>query len=44
MDTPVPEYRMKIVGRRRPCSGGFEQADNLLRLVIELLGDKPFIP
>ena len=44
MDALDSEYRMKIVGRRRPCSGGFEQTDNLLRLVIEFRGDKPFIP
>ncbi|MBI5383444.1 MAG: hypothetical protein HZA90_02015 [Verrucomicrobia bacterium] len=35
---------MKIIGRRQPGSGGLEQANGFLKLVIGLRGDKPFIP
>ncbi len=34
---------MKTVGRRLPPKG-LEQADKLFKLVLELRGDKPFIP
>lgn len=35
---------IRIVGRRSRPHGGLETADALLKLVIELRGDKPFIP
>ena len=35
---------MKVVGRRKPPSGGLVEANNLLELVVRLRGDKPFIP
>lgn len=36
--------KMKIVGRRTPPSGGLEASNNLFKLGIALLGDKPFFP
>jgi hypothetical protein len=33
----------KVVGRRRPVSG-FAGAEPLLRLALELRGDRPFVP
>jgi hypothetical protein len=41
---PVQEYRMKIVGRRRPCLGGLDAMNNLQRLAIDLRAGKPFVP
>lgn len=38
------ELKMKIVGRRTKRKSGLEAADALQRLMIELRGDKPFIP
>jgi len=35
---------MKIIGRRKSNAGGLEAANNFLKLVIDLRGDKPFIP
>jgi len=35
---------MKIAEKREPWKGGLENADGFLRRVIELHGDKPFIP
>jgi len=35
---------MKVVGRRKPSSGGLKNANNLLELVIALRGNKPFFP
>ena len=35
---------MKVVGKRKPSAGGLEAADKLLKLAIELRGDKPFFP
>ncbi len=35
---------MKIVGRRKPGSGGLERAAGFLELVRVLRGKKPFIP
>lgn len=35
---------MRIVGRRRPSSGGLEAANGFLHLVIALRGNRPFIP
>ena len=35
---------MKIIGRRRAGSGGLEEANGFLKLVVELRGNKPFIP
>lgn len=35
---------MKILGRRKPSSGGLQAAAPLLDLVIRLRGSKPFIP
>ena len=34
---------MKVLGRRSPGQG-LQYADGLLKLVLELRGDKPFIP
>jgi len=39
-----PNPPIKIVGTRTPSTGGLEAADAFLKLVIELRGDKPFIP
>jgi len=36
--------KMKVVGRRKPSSGGLEAANNLFKLVIELRGNQPFFP
>jgi hypothetical protein len=33
----------RTVGRRRPATG-LNAANNLLRLVVRLRGDKPFVP
>ncbi len=38
------EVSMKVVGRKAKPKGGLEAADGLLRLVIALRGNKPFIP
>lgn len=35
---------VKVVGHRRPARGGLRAADTLLHTVIELRGDKPFMP
>jgi hypothetical protein len=40
----IAPVTVKTVGTRRPCSGGLERADGLLRLVVALRGNKPFIP
>ncbi len=37
-------YNIKIAGKRKPPQGGLEAANNLLKLAIDLRGDKPFIP
>lgn len=39
----APEQPMKVVGRRKPGKG-LLHADALLKLVIALRGNKPFIP
>ena len=44
MTDPGQKPKMKVVGRRKPSSGGLEAANNLFKLVIELRGDKPFFP
>jgi len=36
--------KMKIVGRRWPRQGDLEEANRFLKMVIELRGNKPFIP
>jgi hypothetical protein len=36
--------QIKIVGRRRPVRGGLVAAAPLLDLVVELRGNRPFIP
>jgi hypothetical protein len=41
---PNGDYRMKVVSRRRPYTGGLAEADNFLQLVIDLRGSKPFFP
>ena len=38
-----PKLPMRVVGRRKPGKG-LEHADALLKLVIALRGNKPFIP
>lgn len=38
------EESIKIIGKRKPCKGGLEATDNLLKLVLEIRGKKPFIP
>lgn len=38
------ELPMKIVGRRGPRPGGLEHANRFLHLVINLRGDRPFVP
>ena len=35
---------MKIVGRRKPASGGVMNVNDFLKTVIWLRGNKPFIP
>jgi hypothetical protein len=35
---------MRVVGRRRPPSGGLVAGDNLLKLLRELRGNRPFVP
>lgn len=35
---------MRVVGRRRPPTGGLVAADNLLKLLRELRGNRPFVP
>lgn len=35
---------IRIVGRRKPPSGGLLAAAPLLALVVRLRGDKPFVP
>ena len=42
--TEAQTRQMKIVGRRQPSRGGLVAAAPLLDLVIELRGDRPFIP
>ncbi len=37
-------YNIKIAGKRKPSQEGLEAANNLLKLAIDLRGDKPFIP
>ena len=37
-------WSVKTVGKRKPNQGGLEAANNLLKLVIKLRGNKPFIP
>jgi hypothetical protein len=44
MTLPPQKPKVKVVGRRRPSSGGLEAANNLFKLVIDLRGDKPFFP
>ena len=43
-DESVPAAEMKVVGRRAPSRGGLAAAAPLLDLVLELRGDKPFLP
>lgn len=38
------KQEMKVVGRRRPPSGGINAAANLLELAVALRKGKPFIP
>ena len=35
---------IKVIGRRRPGTGGLEAANGFLKLVISLRDGKPFIP
>jgi len=35
---------IKIIGKRKRSSGGLVNTNNLLKLVIELRGNKPFYP
>ena len=36
--------KIKILGKRKPSSGGLQATDNLLKLVIKLRGNKRFVP
>jgi hypothetical protein len=38
------QREMKVIGKRKPSSGGILQANGFLQLVIDLRGKKPFIP
>jgi hypothetical protein len=40
----APREEMKILGHRKPSTGGLEQANGFLKMVITLRGEKPFIP
>ncbi len=35
---------MRIVGRRKPMATGLEATNGMLKLVIALRGDKPYMP
>lgn len=35
---------MKILGRRKPYSGGLEGTQGFFELMIKLRGDQPFLP
>jgi hypothetical protein len=35
---------MKVLGRRRPFSGGLEGLQGFFEMCIRLRGDKPFVP
>jgi hypothetical protein len=35
---------MKIIGKRKPYSGGLEGAQGFLEMMVRLRGDQPFIP
>ena len=36
--------KIKILGKRKPCSGGLVKANNLFKLALGLRGNKPFCP
>jgi hypothetical protein len=38
------EGKMKIVGRRRPPTGGVDSLDGLLQLMVALREGRPFVP
>ena len=38
------QISVKVIGRRRPGKGGIVAAAGLLKMVLILRGDKPFIP
>ncbi len=40
----MDELKIKIVGKRLPCSGGLQKTNALLKLAIRLRGNRPFIP
>jgi hypothetical protein len=40
----MPEQRTKIVGRRKPYSGGLAGLQGFLELCARLRGDRPFLP
>jgi hypothetical protein len=35
---------MKVIGKRKPYSGGLEGVQGFLEMIIQLRGDQPFIP
>ena len=40
----IEKLPLKVIGNRKPCAKGLLAAEPFLKLVIELRGNKPFIP
>jgi hypothetical protein len=38
------QAEMKVIGKRKPSSGGILAANGFLEMVIKLRGNKPFLP
>jgi hypothetical protein len=41
---PVAKYGVKVVGRRKPYSGGLAGMQGFLEMCARLRGDRPFMP